>query len=110
MVRLCTEVTLTFVLRKETVLESGKEALKPMGAEELKKKQFIVCRTNSKVNSQGHSERFKMNDSYTEALFVIRSLTEVPFLFFLNTYLRCVQFNQFFIYSSQPPTNGCERT
>ena len=81
---------------KKTVLESGNEALKQMGADRLKKKQFIVCRTNSKVNNQGHSERFKMNDSYTEALFVFRSLTEVPFLFFLNTYLRCVQFNQYF--------------
>ena len=109
MVRLCTEVTLTFVLRKETVLESGKEALKPMGAEGLKKKQFIAYRTNSKVNSQGHSERFKMNDSYAEALFVFRSLTEVPFL--CSEYLPDVyNLISIVIYSSQPPTNGCERT
>ena len=39
-----------FVLMKKTVLESGNEALKQMGADGLKKKQFVVCRTNSKVH------------------------------------------------------------
>lgn len=83
MVRLGTEVTLTFVLMKETVLESGKEALKPTQAEVLKKKQFIICKTNSKVNNYGHYKRFKVNN--TEGLVVF--VTERSSISFLSEYL-----------------------
>ena len=96
---------------KTTVLESGNEALKPMGADGLKKKQFIVCRTNSKVKLA----RDTLNDSkwitHIQNILLYLGHWE-KFHFFSLWILTWYVYNliNIFIYSSQPPTNECERT